>query len=248
MAKAVAHGRGILFLFAAVASFSLRLLAPAGQLGFAALWLRTGSSCSLLRRGTSCHRPSMAAASTSVDDAALGGERLIDPNALAAVLEAAGDEGVHEDDGSSGPEPWEAMVDRIQFEGGVPDAGNFRAPGPMPSAYEVENGFREVDVLELRALLSSTSSDLQLWDVRDAEEYALGHLPGAKNVPFDALDKAGAAQADVDVYARLFLVCGFGMRSAQAQVRLAKVYGLRNVETVRGGIAAWEAAGARLEV
>merc|ERR1740130_1429812 len=103
------------------------------------------------------------------------------------------------------------MIDRIKFDGGVPDASDFRAPDmAQRSAYAEHNGFLEIDIPELRSLLAgaehlekvklqdewrnrnSGQDDFRpfvLWDVRPVEEYAVGHVPQADNVPLEWLNE-----------------------------------------------------------
>lgn len=81
-------------------------------------------------------------------------------------------------------------------------------------------------------------------DVRTPEEYAGGHVPGAVNLPLDALgarmDELGAHR-DGEVY----LICQSGRRSARAAELLSAAgYTAVNVE---GGTAAWRAAGHPVE-
>ncbi|CAE8677883.1 unnamed protein product [Polarella glacialis] len=83
----------------------------------------------------------------------------------------------------------------------------------------------------------------RLWDVRGPEEFATGHVPKARNVPFEKLQQAAADRLAAAGSGRLFLICAFGTRSAQAQVRLSQVHGLQGVFNVRGGLASWEALG-----
>lgn len=177
------------------------------------------------------------------------GERVIDLEALLASQE----DGDPQEDADGRVEPWEHMVDRIQFEGGTPTASDFRAPTPTPSPYSATSGFREIDFPSLEAVLAEPGAEL--WDVREEEEFAMGHLPRSRNVPFHALQQAAsarAAQAEAAASAgtslgQLCLVCASGARSSQAQVRLTQVHGLEEVVTIRGGIALWEAMGKNLE-
>ena len=103
-----------------------------------------------------------------------------------------------------------------------------------PGSVEV----RDIDVASLHAGLASRAYPTVL-DVRTPEEYASGHVPGARNVPVDGVDAlAGelrAAGADV------VLVCASGGRSAHAARTLA-AQGVRAVN-VLGGTNAWVAAG-----
>ena len=73
-----------------------------------------------------------------------------------------------------------------------------------------------------------------LLDVRTAEEFAGGHIPGSVNVPLDRLEQV-ARRAEKDT--PLFVYCRSGARSASAAAVLEQEgYGqVRNI----GGIAAW---------
>lgn len=71
----------------------------------------------------------------------------------------------------------------------------------------------KLDYRALADLLADPSSRLLLLDVRSAEEFAAGHIPGALLAPYDALE-AGFKEADK---ARPIVVyCRSGRRSAIA--------------------------------
>ena len=55
--------------------------------------------------------------------------------------------------------------------------------------------------------------------------------------------KVGAGSSAPAAAVALAVVCAGGVRSAQATVRLSKVFGFRGVASVRGGMAAWAAEG-----
>lgn len=101
---------------------------------------------------------------------------------------------------------------------------------------------RDVDVATLKADLDAGAVPL-LIDVRTPEEYAGGHVPGAKNVPLDTLESQLAALGPPD--REVYVVCQSGRRSAQASATLA-AKGLRPVN-VKGGTSAWKAAGYTVE-
>jgi hydroxyacylglutathione hydrolase len=83
-----------------------------------------------------------------------------------------------------------------------------------------------------------------LLDVREPEEYAHGHVPGAVNLPQSDL----ASQLDDLPRDRpLWLVCQAGLRSRRAAQYLRQM-GFEQVANTRGGISAWEAAGFPLSV
>ena len=76
---------------------------------------------------------------------------------------------------------------------------------------------------------------LRLVDVRSREEYALGHLPGAVNLPLDELEKAQRLFPDKS--ARLCLYCHSGARSGAALGALKRM-GYTQCENI-GGIAGY---------
>ena len=133
----------------------------------------------------------------------------------------------------------EAMIDRMDFQGGLPTASDFRAP-EQSSAYD-EEAFLEIEATELKRALQNGYA---IWDVREPDEYRLGHLPQSKNVPLSDLEAALEPFPERG----LLLICATGSRSSQAQVRLSRVYGISNVFSVRGGLAAWEAAGGQVSL
>ncbi|MDX8409787.1 MAG: rhodanese-like domain-containing protein [Mariprofundales bacterium] len=76
-------------------------------------------------------------------------------------------------------------------------------------------------------------------DVRTPEEYAAGHIAGAKLLPIQHLaDHLKAVPHDKQVY----VYCHSGTRSAKAATLLAK-HGFTNIENVIGGIVSWKKSG-----
>ena len=75
---------------------------------------------------------------------------------------------------------------------------------------------------------------LNLIDVREADEFASGHLPGAINLPLsDFLERYGELDKDKSYH----IICQSGARSAQACAFLAgEGYDVINVA---GGTSAW---------
>lgn len=76
-----------------------------------------------------------------------------------------------------------------------------------------------------------------LLDVREPDEWAAGHAPGAIHVPLSAVGSEAHRFADAEV----FTVCRGGGRSAQAAEVLASA-GVR-VRNVAGGMGGWMTAG-----
>lgn len=87
--------------------------------------------------------------------------------------------------------------------------------------------------------------DALVVDVREPNEFAAGHVLGAKNVPLAKLDASGAEltkkkERPVIVY------CDSGERSAKALTALKK-HGFTRVANLSGGMGAWQQAGLPVE-
>lgn len=74
-----------------------------------------------------------------------------------------------------------------------------------------------------------------LLDVRTAQEYREGHIPGSKNIPLQELDCVTSIVPEKD--APLFVYCHSGARSSQAVKLLARM-GYTSIKNI-GGIAAY---------
>jgi rhodanese-related sulfurtransferase len=78
-----------------------------------------------------------------------------------------------------------------------------------------------------------------LLDVREPDEWAVGHPPGAYHVPMMEIPmRAGEVPDDREVV----VVCRVGARSAQV-VAYLRHSGRANVRNLDGGLMAWAAAG-----
>ena len=82
-------------------------------------------------------------------------------------------------------------------------------------------------------------------DVGDAEEFAAGHIVGARNVPLVQLGERLAA-AVKNKSLPLLLVCPTGARANKA-VAAAKKLGYENTQAISGGMKAWKTAGLPVE-
>jgi rhodanese-related sulfurtransferase len=82
-------------------------------------------------------------------------------------------------------------------------------------------------------------------DVCGPEEFAAGHVTGAKNVPLPDLE-AKLAGVVKNKNLPLVLVCASGMRSKRA-VAIAKKLGYENARSLSGGMGAWRAANLPVE-
>lgn len=82
-------------------------------------------------------------------------------------------------------------------------------------------------------------------DVREPDEFAAGHVTGAKNVPLDQLE-AKLTGAVKNKSLPLLLVCATGAR-AQRAVATAKKLGYEQAQAITGGLKSWKAANLPVE-
>jgi len=108
----------------------------------------------------------------------------------------------------------------------------------------VKEQIEEVDPSEVSQLLHE---GVAIIDVRETEEFAVGHLPGAKHVPRGHLESRidGAVP---DRSQRVILYCASGNRSALAARTLSEELGFDHVQSMTGGITLWKDRGYEVEV
>jgi molybdopterin/thiamine biosynthesis adenylyltransferase/rhodanese-related sulfurtransferase len=104
---------------------------------------------------------------------------------------------------------------------------------------KVKAQIKEIDPAEVQEHLGN---GVVLVDVREPEEWAQGHIPGARHVSRGHLESRieGAAP---DRSARVILYCASGNRSALAARTLREDLGYENVESMRGGFTLWKDRG-----
>jgi rhodanese-related sulfurtransferase len=91
--------------------------------------------------------------------------------------------------------------------------------------------------------VSRQLDEVIILDVREADEYAAGHIPGAINIPRGLLEfKIDKHPSLNNREAKIVLQCQGGGRSALATVTLQKL-GYKHVSNLAGGLNAWSAAG-----
>jgi len=106
-------------------------------------------------------------------------------------------------------------------------------------------------VAEARALIAR--SEVIIIDLRErAERERHGSIAGALHIAYPGLEESIRAGGTLHALAqstgkRLLFYCAYGERSAMA-VQAAQDAGIRTASHLQGGIAAWKAAGAPLEV
>jgi rhodanese-related sulfurtransferase len=95
----------------------------------------------------------------------------------------------------------------------------------------------ETDVAQ--AVTARTDGTTQIVDVREPEEWASGHIPGAIHIPLGELMHR---QQKLDPARPVITVCRSGNRSLTA-ARALKGAGFENVRSMSGGMVAWAKAG-----
>jgi len=109
---------------------------------------------------------------------------------------------------------------------------------------DAKTRIREIGAAELKDRLKDAAS-FHLIDVREEDEYAAGHLPGAQHLC------KGILERDIEVAvpgpnAEIILYCGGGFRSALAAENLQKM-GYARVRSLAGGWREWLEAGFPVE-
>jgi molybdopterin/thiamine biosynthesis adenylyltransferase/rhodanese-related sulfurtransferase len=109
---------------------------------------------------------------------------------------------------------------------------------------QVKSQIDEVDPAEVNELIDEGAAII---DVRETDEVAAGHLPGAKHIPRGYLEsRIEGVVPDRD--AHVILYCASGNRSAYAARTLAEDLGYTNVSSMTGGITLWKDRGYEVQV
>src|SRR5436853_6971095 len=109
---------------------------------------------------------------------------------------------------------------------------------------QIKSRIEEVDPAAAREQLSNGAVVV---DVREPEEWAAGHIPGAVHVPKSYLEYRieGAAP---DRSGHVILYCASGNRSAWATRTMVDDLGYENVESMTGGFTLWKDRGYEVDV
>ena len=103
----------------------------------------------------------------------------------------------------------------------------------------LRQGGRRATPLQVTQLINRGKTTVL--DVRNADEFAGGHLRDAKNIPLaDLATRIG--ELDKSKNRTVVVVCQTGARSDKAAKQLAAA-GFEDVWSLDGGVAAWQAAG-----
>ena len=118
------------------------------------------------------------------------------------------------------------------------------SPSSAEVLRDIKSRIEEVDPGEVRDGLGNGTG---LVDVREPEEWAAGHIPGAKHVPKSFLESRFEGNVP-DRSAHVVLYCASGNRSAWAARTLTEDLGYENVESMTGGYTLWKDRGYDVEV
>jgi len=109
---------------------------------------------------------------------------------------------------------------------------------------QIKDRIDEVDPADVHTQMNNGAT---IVDVREAEEFAAGHIPGAKHVPRGYLESR-IEGAVPNRSQHVILYCASGQRSAYAARTLIDDLGYENVESMRGGITLWKDRGYEVDV
>src|ERR1700756_88218 len=114
------------------------------------------------------------------------------------------------------------------------------SPGFLRLVEDAKSRVRQADFRDIKRRLDSREK-LTLIDVREDNEWAKGHLPGAVHLGKGIIER-DIEQRVPDTNAKVILYCGGGFRSALVADNLQKM-GYTNVESMDGGWKGWLDAG-----
>jgi molybdopterin/thiamine biosynthesis adenylyltransferase/rhodanese-related sulfurtransferase len=109
---------------------------------------------------------------------------------------------------------------------------------------QVKSQIEEVDPSEVNELIHEGATVI---DVRETEEYAAGHLPGAKHVPRSYLESRIEGVVP-DRSTQVILYCASGNRSAYGARTLSEELGYEHVRSMTGGITLWKDRGYEVDI
>ncbi len=118
------------------------------------------------------------------------------------------------------------------------------SPGFLKLVDDAKSRVKEADFRDIKRRLDSREK-LTLVDVREDNEWARGHLPGAVHLGKGIIER-DVEETFPDKDAPLVLYCGGGFRSALVADNLQKM-GYTNVISMDGGWRGWTDAGYPVE-
>jgi rhodanese-related sulfurtransferase len=114
------------------------------------------------------------------------------------------------------------------------------APNFLKLVQDAKSRVKETNVAEVKKRMDAGEKIL-LVDVREDNEWANGHIPGAVHMGRGVIERDLETKVP-DPSAKLILYCGGGFRSALSADNLQKM-GYQNVESMDGGWKGWVEAG-----
>jgi phage shock protein E len=128
----------------------------------------------------------------------------------------------------------------------VPAPAATPVPAPVPAAADtaaILAAMPKVTAAALLERLGRPDPSLLLLDVRNAEEYAAGHVPGARNLPQDQLaGRLAELHVAREAGQQIVVYCRSGRRAALA-LQTLRGAGFAKIAHLEGDYLAWEAAG-----
>ncbi len=110
---------------------------------------------------------------------------------------------------------------------------------PHDLVVEAKSQIKEVSPAEAQALMTKRT----IIDVREYDEYAAGHLPGAINIPRGVLEfKIGTVGECADKGKPYLVYCRTSGRAALSTVQLQRI-GYADVISMAGGFEVWSTEG-----
>ena len=100
----------------------------------------------------------------------------------------------------------------------------------------------EIEEIDPSDVHEQLGNGVAIIDVRESEEFAAGHLPGARHVPRSYLESRIEGIVP-DHSQRVVLYCASGQRSALGAHTLMRELGYASVASMRGGITLWKDRG-----
>jgi rhodanese-related sulfurtransferase len=124
----------------------------------------------------------------------------------------------------------------------IPGRSFFMAHAPqfLKLVNEAKSKIKQTNVADVKRRIEAGEKFL-LVDVREDNEWARGHLPGAVHLGKGVIER-DIEQRVPDTNAKVVLYCGGGFRSALVADNLQKM-GYTNVESMDGGWRGWLEAG-----
>ena len=122
----------------------------------------------------------------------------------------------------------------------------FVASGLMlvwPEILRLVGGSAEIGTFEATRLMNQAGT--LVLDVREAKEFAAGHLPRARHIPLGELSKRVEELGKFKDKA-VIVTCRSGARAGSA-IRMLRKAGFNAVYQLKGGVTAWEQASLPVE-